>query len=180
MSPTGFLDPTEILNQLALEKDMVAVDFGCGSGGWVIPLARKLEDGIVYAVDVQESALSAMMSKANLQGINNIKKVLADVERDVKQIEGNFADLVLMTNLLFQIGNKDATFKEAKRILKKSGKILVIEWDMESPFGPMQESRDSSGGVQEIAQKFGFVLEKEIETGGYHYGLLFGNSQKEN
>jgi ubiquinone/menaquinone biosynthesis C-methylase UbiE len=171
--PTGFLDPNKILNQLPLEKDMVGADFGCGSGGWVIPLARKLEDGFVYAVDVQENALSAMTSKANLQGVNNIKKVLADIEKGIKQIENSSCDLVLMTNLLFQINEKITVFKEAKRILKKTGKILVIEWGMESPFGPLQEERVSAGKVQEIAEKQGFVLEKNIETSGYHYGLLF-------
>lgn len=171
--PTGFLDPNEILNQLPFEKNMVAVDFGCGSGGWAIPLAQKLTDGIVYAIDIQESTLSAMMGKANLQGISNIKKILADIERGVKQMENNSADLILMTNLLFQVDDKEAVFKEAKRILKENGKILVIEWGMESPFGPLQESRVSSGRVQEIAEKAGFVLEKKIETSGYHYGLLF-------
>jgi ubiquinone/menaquinone biosynthesis C-methylase UbiE len=177
MSPTGFLDPNEILNQLLLEKDMVAADFGCGSGGWVIPLAQKLGDGLVYAVDVQENALSAMMSKANLHGLNNIKKVLADIERGVKQIEGNSCDLVLMTNLLFQIDNKEDVFKEAKRILKEAGKVLVVEWGMESPFGPMQEDRVSAGKIQDIAETEGFVLEKKIETSGYHCGLLFIKSK---
>ncbi|MEK7173125.1 MAG: class I SAM-dependent methyltransferase, partial [Patescibacteria group bacterium] len=173
-----FLDPNEILSQLPLEKDMIAADFGCGSGGWVIPLAQKLTDGIVYAVDVQESSLSAMMSKANLQGLSNIKKVLADIERGVKQIDDSSCELVLMTNLLFQVDNKEAVFKEAKRILKESGRILVIEWGMESPFGPMQESRVSSGRAQEFAEKAGFVLEKKIETGGYHYGLLLNLPKK--
>ena len=112
--PTGFLDPSEILNQLFLEKDTIAADFGCGFGGWAIPLARKIEDGIVYAVDVQESALSATMSKANLQGISNIKKILADIERGVKQLETNSCDFILMTNLLFQVNDKLAVFKEAK------------------------------------------------------------------
>ncbi len=178
MSPTGFLDPKEILNQLHLEKDIIAVDFGCGSGGWVIPLAQKLTDGIVYAVDIQESALSALMSKANLQGLSNIKKILADIERGVKQLEDSSCDLILMTNLLFQVNDKTAVFKEAKRILKESGKVLVVEWDMESPFGPMQENRISAGRTQEIAEKNGFILEKKIETSGYHYGLLFNHLKK--
>ncbi len=177
MSPTGFLDPNEILNQLSLEKDITAVDFGCGSGGWVIPLAGKITEGIVYAVDVQENALSAMMSKANLQGLSNIKKVLANIERGVKQIDNGSCDLILMTNLLFQVDDKLVVFKEAKRILKQGGKVLVIEWDMESPFGPIQESRVSAGMTQEIAEKAGFSLEKKIETEGYHYGLLFNLSQ---
>lgn len=168
-----FVSPSEILSELLLKKDMIAVDFGCGSGGWVIPLAQKMEDGIVYAVDVQESALSAMMSKANLQGLGNIKKVLADVEKEIPQIKDTSCDLVLMTNLLFQLENKESPFKEAKRILNHNGKVLVVEWNMETAFGPVQESRVSPGKIAEIAQKVGFILEKEIETGGYHYGMLF-------
>ncbi|MEK7104099.1 MAG: methyltransferase domain-containing protein, partial [Patescibacteria group bacterium] len=101
------------------------------------------------------------------------KKVLADVEKEIPQIKDTSCDLILMTNLLFQIENKENPFKEAKRILNHNGKVLVVEWGMESPFGPLQESRISSGRVAEIAQKVGFILEKEIETGGYHYGMLF-------
>ncbi|GAH20696.1 unnamed protein product, partial [marine sediment metagenome] len=41
----GFLNPSEVLKQLKLKKDMIAADFGCGSGGWALPLAKKLEEG---------------------------------------------------------------------------------------------------------------------------------------
>ena len=173
----GFIDPQEVLNQLPLEKDMVAVDFGCGSGGWVIPLAQRLKDGVVYGVDVQEDVLLSMINRANLKGLNNIKKVLADVEKGIKQIENESCDLVLMTNLLFQVDDKLFIFKEAKRILKNFGKILVVEWDMESPFGPLQENRVSMGAIEQIIQKAGLIKEKEIETSGYHYGLLVGKTQ---
>lgn len=169
---TGFINPEEILNQIPLEKDMTAVDFGCGSGGWAIPLARKLEDGFVYAVDVQDSALSAMVSRANLQGISNIRKILADVEKGIASLQDGVCDLVLMTNLLFQNDDKKAVFKEAKRILKPGGRVLVVEWSLESSFGPLQESRVSPGKVAEIAQSVGFILDKEIKTEGYHYGMV--------
>ena len=168
----GFINPEEILNQLSLEKDMVAVDFGCGSGGWVIPLAQKLEYGAVWAVDVQEDVLASTINKANLKGISNIKRVLANVEEGVKIIEDESCDLVLMTNLLFQVDDKVAVFKEAKRVLKKSGKILIVEWGMESPFGPLQENRISLGAIEDAIQKVGLVKEKDIQTEGYHYGLL--------
>jgi len=57
-----FVNPIEILNKLDLKDDMIAVDFGCGSGGWVIPLAKKIEQGIIYAIDVQEEMLSVLES----------------------------------------------------------------------------------------------------------------------
>ena len=51
MEPT-FLNPQEVLNHLELEGDMVAADFGSGSGGWAIPLAKRLKFGKVYAIDI--------------------------------------------------------------------------------------------------------------------------------
>ncbi len=167
-----FVDPNEVLSELPLKKDMVVADFGCGSGGWVIPLARRLEDGVVYAIDVQEAPLSALMSKVNLQGLANIKKVLTDVEKGVPSISDDLCDLVLMTNLLFQIEDKKAVLKEAQRVLKHNGKLLVVEWDENAKFGS-QEGKLSKELAKQIIQEIGFVLEKEIETGGYHYGLLF-------
>ena len=81
------------------------------------------------------------------------------------------ADLVLMTNLLFQAGKKKEIFEEAKRILKSSGKILVVDWKENSPQGP-QEGRISEKEVKKMAENLGFKLEKEFEAGIYHYGLV--------
>ncbi len=167
-----FVDPNEVLSELLIKKDMVAADFGCGSGGWVIPLARRLEDGVVYAVDVQEAALSALMGKANLQGLANIKKVVADVEKGVPAILDDLCDLVLMTNLLFQVDDKKSALKEAQRVLKHNGKLLMVEWDENAKFGP-QQGKVPKELAKQIIQEISFILEKEIETGGYHYGLLF-------
>ena len=55
-----FLNPQQIINNLSfLDPHMVACDIGSGSGGWTIPLAKKLDNGKVYAVDIKEEALSA-------------------------------------------------------------------------------------------------------------------------
>jgi len=57
--PEEFLNPKSIIKEhLTIKPGMVAVDFGCGSGGWTIPLAELLEHGRVYAVDILEEPLS--------------------------------------------------------------------------------------------------------------------------
>ena len=66
-SMEGFLNPSEVLESLELRKDMIAADFGCGSGGWVIPLAKKLEEGKVFAIDILEEPLSALRAKIKLE-----------------------------------------------------------------------------------------------------------------
>ena len=152
---------------------MTAADFGCGAGGWVIPLAKKLEQGLVYAIDIQEEPLSALESKAKLEGIQNIKKILSDIEIEKgSKVPALSCDLVLMTNLLFQTEKKKEVFKETDRILKPNGKILIVDWKPEASLGP-EEGRISPEEAKKLAGEFNLKLKKEFSAGDYHYGLVF-------
>jgi len=167
----GFLNPNKVLNNLTLREDMTACDFGCGSGGWVIPLAKRLEEGKVYAIDILEEPLSALQSRAKLEKVLNIETIRADVERGTP-LTSNSVDLVLMTNLLFQIENKKKVFSETKRILKKGGEILVVDWLPKVPLGP-KKGRVSADSVKKMAEDIKLKLKKEFTAGAYHYGLVF-------
>ena len=139
---------------------MTAADFGCGAGGWVIPLAKKLEQGLVYAIDIQEEPLSALESKAKLEGIQNIKKILSDIEIEKgSKVPALSCDLVLMTNLLFQTEKKKEVFKEADRILKPNGKILIVDWKPEASLGP-EQGRISPEEAKKLAGEFNLKLKK--------------------
>lgn len=153
---------------------MVAADFGCGSGGWVIPLAKKLEYGKVYAIDVLEDPLSALRSKMKMEKIINIEPVKADVEESTRLISGS-CDLVLMTNLLFQVGDIKQVLLEGKKVLRGGGRILVVDWNEDAPVGP-EGKRISAEDVKELAEEEGFTLEKEFEAGPYHWGAILTKS----
>jgi len=167
----GFLNPQEVLNELKIEGEMIAADFGSGSGGWAIPLAKRLKFGKVYAVDILEEPLSALKSKAEIQKVYNIETINSNVEKGIK-LPDLSCDLVLLTNLLFQIEDKKRVLTEAKRVLKKGGKILVVDWLPEALQGP-REGRVSPDEVKKIAKNLNLKLEKEFRTGIYHYGLIF-------
>jgi len=166
-----FLNPSEVLKQLKLKKNMVAADFGSGSGGWAIPLAKKLEEGKVYAIDILEEPLSALRAKTKLEKIFNIETIKSDVEKGSKLFNES-CDFVLMTNLLFQCEDKKKVIEEGKRVLKPGGKILVVDWKLDASLGP-KESRVSAEEVKKIAKELDLKLEKEFEAGSYHYGLVF-------
>ncbi len=170
----GFLNPNEVLKQLKLRENMVAADFGSGSGGWVMPLAKILEEGKVYAIDILEEPLSALKSRANLGKFFNIEMVKSDVERvNGSKLMASTCDLVLMTNLLFECEDKKNVLEEGKRVLKEGGKILVVDWKIDAPKGPV-EGRISAKDVKNMAKDLGLKLKKEFEAGAYHYGLIFG------
>ena len=168
----SFIDPKNILKQIGLKIDSAAIDFGSGSGGWALPLARMLEEGKVLAVDVQQEPLSSLQSKAKIANLKNIESILADIEEGAASIENNFADLVLMTNLLFQVENKEAVFKEAKRVLKAGGKVLVVDWKPGALMGP-KTSVPSEDEIKQLAKESGFALVEQLEAGEYHFALIF-------
>ena len=150
---------------------MLAADFGCGSGEWVLPLAETLEYGKVYAIDLLEEPLSALRGKVRAKNLQNIEIVKADVEKTISRLLANSLDLVLMTNLLFQVDDKKAIFEEAKRVLKPGGKALVIDWSEDANIGP--EQKISVKDLKNLANGAGFLLEKEFSAGSFHIGMIF-------
>ncbi len=168
-----FLNPEEILDELEISPDMVAAEFGCGSGGFAIPLAKRLDQGLVYAIDIQQAPLSALKSRTLLENIVNIKITRSDLEKPKgSTLTPLSLDLILIPNVLFQADDKDAIISEASRVLKNNAKLVVIDWLPEATQGPV-EGRVSSEEVKKIAEGEGFKLEKEFEAGKYHYGLIF-------
>jgi len=169
----GFLNPQEVINQLKLTGEEIAADFGSGSGGWTIPLAKRLKFGKVYALDILEEPLSALKSKAEVIKVYNIQTIRADIEgKEGSKLPDLSCDLVLITNLLFQVKDKNKILAEAKKVLKKNGKILIVDWLSEAPQGP-KEGRVSPDEIKEIAKNLNLKLETEFRAGIYHYGLIF-------
>jgi len=150
---------------------MIAADFGSGSGGWVIPLAKKLNKGKIFAIDVQEEMLSALKGKAEIEKIYNIETKRQDLEKGSGLREDSL-DLVLMTNLLFQIDDPEKIIEDAKKVLKSGGKILIIDWLEDSAIGP-KESRIPEKTVSKMAEDAGLILEKYFKASPYHWGLIF-------
>ncbi|MFH1451481.1 MAG: class I SAM-dependent methyltransferase [bacterium] len=167
-----FLDPNLVLDQAEIIDDMLAVDFGCGSGGWAIPLAKRLKNGMVFAVDLLPEPLSALEGKIKAENLDHIHLVKANVESEnpLPLIKENSLDLVLMTNLLFQVDDKKQPFLQAKRVLKTDGRILVVDWKSDSKIGP--EKKVSPEEVKKIGEELGLTFEKEFSAGAYHWALI--------
>ncbi|OGZ26630.1 MAG: hypothetical protein A2365_01195 [Candidatus Nealsonbacteria bacterium RIFOXYB1_FULL_40_15] len=167
-----FLNPKEILDQLDLKDDMSAAEFGAGSGSFSIPLAKKLDEGLVYAIDVQTEPLSALKGRAKQEGIKNIRVLRSNLEKQKgSSLQSESVDLVVIPNMLFQAEDKGAIISEGSRILKSGGILVIIDWRKGSSKGP--EERFSREEAVKASESKGFRIEKEIDAGKYHYCLVF-------
>lgn len=171
------IDPYFVLEQAGLGAGMKVADLGCGAvGHFVIPAGKIVGDkGVVYAVDILKFVLNAVLSRAKLEGITNIETVWSNLEIfGATKIKEESLDFAFLINILWQIKKREEVFREAIRLVKKGGKILIAEWGIgEAPLGPPFERRVSKEYIKELARKFNLEEIKEFEAGTYHYGIVF-------
>lgn len=171
----GFMKPDEVLGNLNVQKGMQVADFGCGAGYFTIPLATRVgRQGVVYAIDVQDTALESVRGRAKMHSLLNIETIQANLEKERGSgLKDHSVDMVVLANILFQSRQKDAILKEASRVVKKKGSIVLVEWEEDVSFGPDAAYRITKDQLKEIAREAGLVLEKEFSAGSSHYGLAF-------
>jgi len=173
---TQFIKPQEIIDKCQLTQGQHVADLGCGNLGYfVIPIAKLVgKDGKVYAVDILKAALESVRSRAKLEGLTNVETVWSNLEKvGSTNITKDSLDLALLINVLFQNKNKNEIIKEAVRLIKPGGKLVVVDWKMtDIPFGPAVENRVDINQIKELASKNNLELTEETSLGDYFWGLI--------
>lgn len=170
-----FINPEEVIAQMEIQPRDIVASFGCGTGYFTFPIAKKIADeGRVYALDILPQKLEAVQSQAKIMGLSNIITQRVNLEKTGgSKLEAESADWVLLVDMLFQNNDKDEIFNEAKRVLKNAGKILVIEWNpLDSSIGPEQNLRISKEDLLNIINKNSLTVLKEVPAGDFHYGFI--------
>ncbi|MFW0838171.1 MAG: class I SAM-dependent methyltransferase [Candidatus Komeilibacteria bacterium] len=173
----------QLLNPEHILKDILRLDFGsrvadlgCGSMAYFTLAAAHIvgKDGQVYAVDILKDVLSSVQSKAQLQRLDNIKTVWSNLEiYGATQVPTDL-DYVFLVTTLFQNTQHLPVLKEAARVLKEGGKMLLVEWlPQNTAIGPALAKRLKPEQIKAYTQEAGFKLQQEFKAGSYHYGMIF-------
>jgi len=167
-----FLSPEKILDQLELTESMSAAEFGCGTGHWAIELAKRLTNGIVYAIDVQESVLSALRARAEREYVTNLRVRQGDLSQQRGSgLPDKGMDIVLIPNMLFQVEDRKAVIEEAKRVLRQEGIMIVIDWKKEKML-TLDQGCTPATEIKKISLDLDLEVVKEFSAGSHHWGLI--------
>ena len=171
------IDANLLLGKIGVEEKMKVADLGCGSSGhFVFPAAQMVgKKGVVYAVDILRTALETITKRARAENLANIEAIWSNLEIfGATKIEAGSLDIALLINTLYQSHKRAEILRESIRLLKKDGKLAIVEWkNVASPFGPPTEERVKKELVDNAAKKLGLKQETEFEAGQYHYGLIY-------
>ncbi len=171
-----FTNPEQNINYLHLREGNRVADLGAGIGAYAVAAARKVgESGKVYAVEVQKDLVSKIKNTAKDANLDNVEVLWGDIEdMGGSKIGDRIVDAVILSNILFQVEDKEGLLAETNRILKSGGKILVVEWSESfSGLGPQPEFVVSKTKAKQLLGSAGFAIEKEFDAGEHHYGLVY-------
>ena len=157
-NPERLLDiPTEViwnLLNLKLTESSNLIDIGAGTGFFSIPFTKYVKKGKIYACDISEVMIDWMTFYIcpNYPNILPLK-----MEESTINLQDDLADLVYMINLHHELNSPEQMLKEAYRLLKKKGKIFIVDWRKEDmPQGPPVEIRCLPTKVKDQLLEAGF------------------------
>jgi len=173
----SLVDANLILHKANIIQGMRVADLGCGNTGYFVFLSSKLigRQGKVYAVDIQKTILAAVARRIKQENVENVETVWSNLEIfNATKIESGSLDVALLINTLYQSRKRPEIIRESIRMLKKGGRLVVVEWkNLALPFGPPPAERVNERNLIIAAPKLGLELEDQFTAGQCHYGLVF-------
>ncbi|MEO0574155.1 MAG: class I SAM-dependent methyltransferase [Pseudomonadota bacterium] len=128
---------TDILIQhLPLTDDAVVADIGAGTGYFSFPIAARVPNGTVLAVDIQPEMLALIEQRRDASDVKNVETVLS-VEDDTK-LAANTVDLILIVDAYHEFNYPFEMGRSMAAALKPGGRLILIEYREEDASVPIK------------------------------------------
>jgi ubiquinone/menaquinone biosynthesis C-methylase UbiE len=120
-----FVPRKNILKEVDLKTGFQVLDFGCGPGGYILPLTRFVgKAGKVYALDTSHQAIKSVKNLIIKNHLTNVETIHSDTKTGLAD---NSLDAVLLYDVLHDLNHPDNVLKELHRILKPRGILSLSD-----------------------------------------------------
>ena len=114
-----FLPRLNILEEVGIKPGFHVLDFGCGPGSYIMPLAELVgESGKIYALDIHPLAIQRVQNIASKKQLTNVETILSDCQTGLPD---NSLDAVLLYDAFHHLSDPNRVLKELHRVLKPDG-----------------------------------------------------------
>ena len=162
--------PHEVIQALKLKPDAIIADIGSGTGYFSARFANMAPQGRVYGIDTEPDMVKYLADRAKREGLKNLIAVAAkpgDPQLPEK------ADLVILVDVYHHIDDRERYFQKLAGSLKPGGRVVVIDFRMDSPDGPPKAARITPDQVRTELKRAGYTLAAEHGFLPNQYFLVF-------
>lgn len=166
-----WLPPKKIVEFIHSEKSARLIDIGAGTAYITQEIEKLLPHTEILAFDISPVMIEEM--KTTLPAKSKIKPVL--MEESMLSLEDNSVDVAMAITLYHELPEPELFLKEVKRVLKPSGKLLIIDWEKTreaSERGPSYEHRVATNDIVKHFEKAGYNNIQVNTEFTHHIGIL--------
>jgi ubiquinone/menaquinone biosynthesis C-methylase UbiE len=108
-----------ILEETGIRKGFHVLDYGCGPGGYVGPLAELVgPTGMIYALDRHPLAIKMVEKRAAKKHLANVIPIQSDGQTGLPH---KSLDVILLYDVFHDLDQPEKVLKELHRVLKPGG-----------------------------------------------------------
>lgn len=119
------------IKNLPIDKKSVVADIGAGSGYYTFRIAKKVPEGKVFAVEIQDPAIKYLQDRSKELKFDNVITVKGTEKSPM--LPDNAIDLGIMVDVYHELLYPHEVLQNIRKSLKPDGKLLLIEYRGEDP-----------------------------------------------
>ncbi len=152
-----------LVERLPLEPDDVVADIGAGTGYFAFPVAERVPEGRVLAVDIQPEMLAIVERRKGERGIDNVEAIRGTITDP--NLPTDAVDLIYIVDAYHEFSHPREMGEAMVRALKPGGRLVLVEYRMEDPTVPIKRLH-KMGEAQARREMAALGLEW-VETGDF-------------
>jgi SAM-dependent methyltransferase len=162
--------PQAVIEALALAPAARIADLGAGTGYFTVRLASMLPEARVYAVEIEPNLLRYIKARARREHLGNVVAIKGapDDPRLPEKV-----DLVLVVDTYHHIAARAEYFRRLRSALRPGGRIAIIDFTLDSPYGPPRSARLAPAAVTAEMDTAGYAVAAQHDFLPYQYFLVF-------
>jgi ubiquinone/menaquinone biosynthesis C-methylase UbiE len=163
--------PAVLVRALGLRRGQVVAEIGSGPGYFTPRLARAVGPaGHVYAVDPEAAVLDVLRRRVARMGVRNITPVLG--RDDDPLLPRGRCDVAVLINCYHHMHGRVAFLRRLVAALPKNARVVNIDWDEKTEFGPPPKRRVPRARFLRDAKRAGLRLVADRKLLPHQYFLV--------
>jgi precorrin-6B methylase 2 len=165
--------PETLVRTLEIPAGATVGEIGSGTGYFTWRLARAVgPSGKVLAVDVQQAMLDRTADTVRKHQLSNVELKLGE-EADPR-LPRALLDMVFIAHAYHEFSNPEAMILAVKQSLKPGGRLVIVEFAEDHPFGPLDKAeRMTEEQLRAEIEPAGFDLDRVLDIVPIEHCLVF-------
>lgn len=145
------------IERLPLERDGVVADIGAGTGYFSFPVAARVPDGRVLAVDIQPEMLALVEDERARLGVTNVEPVRGSVTDP--NLPAGEVDLAFIVDAYHEFSHPREMARGIHRALRPGGRLVLVEY----------RGEDSTVPIKPLHRMTEDQARRELEAAGFEW-----------